>query len=101
MNREIYRYAFDPSVPPDEVEDTLLLAVLAAESLHGKSRVRLDATYCFDSKKHACVIDAGTDVGRDICRIFTGFVIREFGERAFSVRLADGVPQAETQEVPA
>lgn len=101
MIREIYRYTFGPSVPPGEVEETLLLAVLAAESLHGTSRVRLDASYCFDAEKRACVIDAGTDVGRDICRMFTGFAIREFGEDAFQVRRAESTPSTETKEVPA
>lgn len=101
MNRDVYRYAFGPSVPPGNIEETLLLAVLAAESLHGESRVRLDASYCFDAEKRTCVIDAGTDVGRDICRMFTGFSIREFGEDAFKVRRAEPAPPTETQEVPA
>jgi len=101
MNREIYRYAFGPDVPPDEIENTLLLAVLAAESLHGKSRVRLGASYCFDEGKRACVIDATSDVGRDISRMFTGFAIREYGERSFSVRRVDRMPEPKAQEVPA
>jgi len=101
MTRETYRYTFDPSARMQEVEEALLLAALAVESLYGQSRVRMDAAYCLNAEKRTCVIDAATQVGRDICRIFTGFVIREFGEQAFSVRRADGVPQAETQEVPA
>jgi len=101
MSREVYRYTFGAAVPPGEVEETLLLAVLAAESLHGESRVRLDASYCFDAEKRTCVIDAGTDVGRDICRMFTGFSIREFGEDAFKVRRAEPTPSTDKQEVPA
>ncbi|MCP4594527.1 MAG: hypothetical protein GY842_27665 [bacterium] len=101
MSREIYRYGFSPSVPPDEIEGTLLLAVLATESLHGESHVRLDASYCFDADMRSCVIDAGTDVGRDICRMFTGFATREYGERSFSVRRVDRMPEPEAQEVPA
>ena len=99
MNREIHRYAFQAAVPAEEVENTLLLAVLAAEGLHGQSRVRLDATYYFDADKHACVIDASTDVGRDICRIFTGFALREFGEGAFDVCRVQDLPDME--KVPA
>jgi len=30
-------------------------------------------------------VDAATDVGRAIARIFTGFLTREFGEEAFKV----------------
>ena len=110
MGREVYRYSFSPAVPMAEAEESLLLAVLAAESLHGQSRVRMDASYCVDAERRACVIDATSQVGRDICRIFTGFALREFGEDAFKVRRVEdvpGVPQpacaasAAGREVPA
>ena len=87
MNRELYRYNFDPKVPIRDVEESLLLAVIAAESLHGRSLVRLDASFRFDTQKRSCVVDAATDVGRAIARIFTGFLTREFGEEAFKVCL--------------
>ena len=93
MNREIYRYNFNTKVPFRDVEESLLLAVLAAESLHGHALVRLDASFCLDSKKRSCVVDAATDVGRAIARIFTGFLSREFGEEAFKVeRVGDAQP---------
>ena len=85
MNREIYRYNFTADVPLRDVEESLLLAVLATESLHGRSLVRLDASFCLQEKKRSCVVDAGTQVGRHIARIFTGFLTREFGEEAFKV----------------
>lgn len=84
-HREVRRYTFKTPIPAGDIEETLLLAVLAAEGLHGQSQVRLDASYSFDEEKHACVIDCGSDVGRDVCRIFGGFAIREFGEDAFEV----------------
>ena len=91
MNRELYRYNFDSKVPNRDIEESLLLAVLAAESLHGRSLVRLDASFCLDSHKRSCVVDAATEVGRAIARIFTGFLTREFGEEAFKVeRVGDG-----------
>ncbi len=46
MNREIYRYNFTTDAPPRDMEESLLLAVLATESLHGRSLVRLDAPFC-------------------------------------------------------
>ena len=82
---EVYRYTFNENVPFQDVEESLLLAVLAAECLHGASRVRLDAGYCLDKEGRACVVDAATVVGQDICKIFTGFCIREFGEDSFKV----------------
>ncbi len=63
---------FSDDVPLRDVEESLLLAVLATESLHGRSLVRLDASFCLDEKKRACAVDAGTEVGRHIARIFTG-----------------------------
>ena len=101
MSEDKYRYQFAPEAPAREIEETLHLAVLAAECLHGQSRVRLDASYFMDAEKCTCVIDAGTDVGRDIVRIFTGFAIREFGEDSFSVRRVDSASKAETAEVAA
>ena len=93
MNREIYRYNFNAKVPLRDVEESLLLAVLATESLHGRALVRLDASFRLDAKKRSCVVDAATDVGRAIARIFTGFLTREFGEEAFKVeRIAAAQP---------
>lgn len=101
MNREVHRYSFQSSVPAGEIESTLLLAVLAAEGLHGQSRVRLDAAYLFETETHACVIDAGSDVGRDISRMFTGFAIREFGEAAFRVVRAESVHGSDKEDTAA
>ena len=86
MSREVRHYTFKSSIPAEEVENTLLLAVFAAEGLHGQARVRLEAAYSSDPEKRTFVIDATTDVGLDIARLFTGFAIREYGEEAFSVR---------------
>jgi len=85
MGNQVYTYKFTERVPFPDVEDTLHLAVLAAESLHGRSRVRLNAFFSLDKDKRSCVIDAGNDVGRDINRIFTGYVTSEFGDGAFQV----------------
>lgn len=85
MSRTLYKYRIDRSVDWRELEQSLLLAVVAIESLHGESRVRLDARYCMRGKDGICVVDAGSQIGRDLNRIFTGFVTREFGEGSFRV----------------
>ena len=89
MSKEVYRYVFSADVPLEEVEASLLLAVMGAESLHGESQVRLDAAHHLDVAARACVIDAGTAVGRDFNRLFVGFLRREFGEDSFQVERAD------------
>lgn len=85
MTKQLFRYIFTTESPIEEVEATLFLAILATESLHGESQVRLDAAHYFDPTKRSCVIDAGTSVGRDLNRLFTGFIGREFGPDAFTV----------------
>lgn len=101
MTKDIYRYGFPADVPVAEIEASLLLSVLATESLHGEAQVRLDAAHYLDVDQRACVIDAGTSVGRDLNRLFVGFLRREFGEDAFTVERVDSVPQHEPQEVGA
>jgi len=83
--KDLYRYAFTSGVPMEEVEASLLLSLMATESLHGEAQTRLDAAHHLDPTKRACVIDAGTPVGRDLNRLFTGFLSREFGADVFVV----------------
>src|SRR5689334_17338467 len=97
MSPELYRYTFTPDVPVEEVESTLLLALLAVEALYGEVQTRLDAAHFFDSDQRACVIDAGTAVGRDVNRLFVGFVRREFGEDAFRVERVHTISCQEPQ----
>lgn len=101
MTKDLYRYVFTPDVPIEEVEATLLLAVLATESLHGEAQTRLDVAHFLDPAKRACIIDAGGDVGRDLNRLFVGFVRREFGEDSFGVERVEGHLQREPQEAAA
>ncbi len=86
MKREVYRFVIDDSISMDEVEATLLLAILAVECLFGESRIRMEAAYSIAKDKHTCVIDATNDVGESICRVFTGYLTREFWDNAFTVR---------------
>jgi hypothetical protein len=85
MAQDLYRYTFAPDVSMEEVEVSLLLATLGVESLHGEAQVRLDAGHYLDTAQRACVIDGSTEVGRDLNRLFVGFLRREFGADAFAV----------------
>ena len=86
MPKELYHYAFNADVSLEDIEASLVLAILATESLHGEAQVRLDASHYLDPDRRACVIDAGTPVGRDLNRLFIGFLRLEFGEDSFSVK---------------
>jgi hypothetical protein len=95
MSADSYHYRFAEGVSLRETEESLLLAVLAAESLYGRSPVRMDAAFRLDREERSCVVDAGSEVGRAIARIFTGFLSRQFGEEAFRVeRLGAPAPAA-------
>jgi hypothetical protein len=82
MVKEVCRYRFGRKVQIRHVEESIFLAMIAAEGLHGRPRVRMEASYLLDAKKRACVVDTTTDVGRDIARILTSFLAREFGQEA-------------------
>jgi hypothetical protein len=85
VGKECFKYVFDAAVDAADIETSLLLAMLAAESLHGESQVRLEAAHAWDAEGRTCVLDAGGDVGRDLNRLFVGFIRREFGEDSFHV----------------
>jgi hypothetical protein len=93
MTTELYRYSFPLHVPVEDIEAALLLAHWAAESLHGESQVRLDAAHFLDPDRRACVIDAGTPVGRDLNRLFVGFISRECGTDSFRAERIIQIPK--------
>lgn len=82
----VYRYSFKRHLAMDDVQDSLTLAVLGAEQLHGRAKIRLDASFRLDRQRRSCTVNASTQVGQDIARLFAGFLTQEFGERAFQVR---------------
>lgn len=92
MDRLVYRYNFAKHVPIDDIEDSLMIAALAAEALHGRASMKQDASFRFDKKTRVCVVDAETPVGCDIARILTTFIIKGYGERAFTVERTEEHP---------
>ena len=91
MTPDRYRYVFLPHLPWEEIELTFLLARIAAEGLHGAGGLHLDGGYALDARTGTAVLDATTPVGRDLNRLFAGFLAREFGSDGFKVeRLSQG-----------
>lgn len=84
-----YIYRFTEDAPIEEVGDVLCLAALAVESLHGRSSLRLEGNFLLKKEKRQCTVNAATQVGRDLARIFTGYLAEQIGEKAFKVRLVD------------
>ena len=81
----VYRYVFHPSVAMGQVSNTLFLSALAAEAIHGRARVQLDGDFRTDPVTRSAIIDATTETGQTIARVFTEFISRELGEQAFTV----------------
>lgn len=85
-----FQYTFDASIPFEEVEASLLLASFALESLHGSAASRLEANSDLDAQRRRCRLQGDTAAGRDLNRLFLGFLSREFPASAFQVaRVAD------------
>jgi len=100
MSLDSYRFEVDGSVPLDEAEMTLQLAMLALEGLYGQAAVRLDGRYHVDEPCRAIVVDGSTEVGTSLVRVFTALLIREFGEDSFSARRSRQQPPSRTAAEP-
>lgn len=92
MTPPMRRYEFSPATDMADVEATLLIAVLAVQSLHGATQVLLDGRYSCDSECHQCHINTDSVVGHDLNSIFAGLVVREFGLE--NCRISHGKPLA-------
>ncbi len=94
MTAELYRYHFIRKVTTEDIESALLMAIWNCESLHGEPQTRLDVAHFLDPADCSCTIDAGTPVGRDLNRLFTGLMTREFGPDSFRIeRVTNENPQ--------
>lgn len=82
MSDAMVRFTFNGSIPAEEIEGTLRLACLAAESLHGADRVHLEARHTVDHATRTVIIDMTEEVGRTLALIFGGYARREFGDDA-------------------
>lgn len=85
MSGESYSYTFQPMASMEQVEEVLLLATMAAEGLHGRSRIQLDAAFRCDSAARTAEVNASSEVGEAIARIFTALLTGTIGEMAFRV----------------
>ena len=79
------RFVFASDVPMDEVEGTLVLAQIAAESLYGRGRVEIEAPWVTDKIERSVLIDAMMESGRTLTLVFQGYLQREFGLDAFEM----------------
>ena len=79
-------FTFNRHVPMRDVEGTLRLARLAAESLHGQDRVALESATAFKRSDRKVAIDTSTEVGRTLAAVFLGYARREFGADVMQIK---------------
>jgi len=63
----------------------LKLALAETEVVFGKAKVKLETSCEVSAKGPACVIEGGTECGEHLAKLFTGFLIKKFGEQGFRV----------------
>lgn len=74
MTRTVYKFTFDDSIPMDEVAKTMALSVIPVESIHGESAMMLDGKFLMNMRRRTCTIDAESETGNDLARVFLGFL---------------------------
>jgi hypothetical protein len=101
MHRSVYRFTFAEGADMEEVEGTLILAILAVGCLCGEPAIRLDAGYAVDAEQRTVAVDGTTETGRAVTRVFTGLAIHEYGDESFSVARSDDPLPASPRAVSA
>jgi len=101
----LVQFRFNPEVSLADAEMSLHLAMFAVEGVFGRARVRLDSEYDIVAQDNSIRVDAGTEVGMMIVRIYTGLLLRELGEDKFEVARPGhdrrhGVQLAASRELP-
>lgn len=88
-----YRFRFGERVTLRDAENTLLLAVVAADGIFGEARVRMDGGFIIDPPIRVIVVDASTAVGQVVASVFNELCRWEFGREAFDVRRVELIVQ--------
>ena len=80
---QVCRFKFNRSLSREQIEEKIAFAVVAAECTFGQAKVRLNAAYLAADNK--VVIDVSSPVGEHIAEVFTGLLIKDYGEQSFTV----------------
>ncbi len=81
----LYKFRFPDNTSFDHVDETLQLAVTAAESLHGEARMDLDVKFWSEPQNGCVVIDAATAPGKDLAVIFIGLLNKTTERRSYGI----------------
>lgn len=84
-----HEFTIHGDAPFTDVESLLQLAIFSIEGLFGAAAVRMSVAYVLDDETRTVTIGTDTVAGDATAKAFTSLLIREIGERAFSVRRID------------
>jgi len=85
MTKSEFRFQIGEGASMPAVEDSLLMSVIAAEGIHGRAKVKLQARFNVDLGQRICTINADNQVGGDIAKIFVEFLLLDNGDDAFRI----------------
>lgn len=85
----LIRYRFNERVPPEDVEASLVLAILTAETIHTPDELRESGGHAFDASTRTLVMAAEEPAALALNQIFQRLLEREFGPETFEVELID------------
>lgn len=80
---QVCRFKFNKDISRKQIEEHIAFAVISAECTFGQAKVRLHAAYLAADNK--VVIDVSSSVGEHIAEVFTGLLIKNYGEQSFEV----------------
>ena len=87
----VCKFKFPEGSDRESIETRLAVAIKATESVYGQPRVRIGAGYLFSEDQTELAIDVSTDVGQHIAQVFTGLLVWQLGEDAFTVERVGAV----------
>lgn len=83
---ELVRFEFTREGDAKAIEADLSLAILCAECIHGRPRVRMEISYAVDPGGRSCVLETAGEAGEAAARVFAGLLSTRLGEQAYRVR---------------
>lgn len=93
----VCRFKFTKGIDRNTIEKQLALAIVSTECTFGQPKVRMNASYYILPKNQIgrikdetmVIIDVSNGIGEHIAQLFTGLIIRQFGEDKFVIDRVD------------
>lgn len=74
MIRTAYKFSFEQNIPNGEIRKGLMLSTIAVEAIYGESAMMTDCKFSTFERQRVCIIDAETQVGADLAKVFARFM---------------------------